>query len=87
MFDKRFSHLKFLEQDERGIILEEVKKELKEIEKKPLTATKEKESSTEEPPKKKKRFLGNDSSDEDDENEKTVKELDSYLYVRKEVER
>ena len=83
MFDKRFSHLKFLEQDERGIILEEVKKELKEIEKKPLTATKEKESSTEEPPKKKKRFLGNDSSDEDDENEKTVKELDSYLSEKK----
>ena len=88
LLDKRFSHLKFLEKEERDQILEEVKKELKEIEKKPLTATKEKESSTKEPPKKKKRFLGHglDSSDEDDlddETDKTEKELESYLSEKK----
>ena len=88
LLDKRFSHFKFLEKEGRDQILEEVKKELKEIEKKPLTATKEKESSTKEPPKKKKRFLGHglDSSDEDDlddETDKTEKELESYLSEKK----
>ena len=78
LFDKRFSHLK---KDERDLILEEVKKELKEIEKKPLTATKEKESSTEEPPKKKKRFLGHGLDFSDDDLDE--RELESYLSEKK----
>ena len=61
-FDKRFSLLKFLENDEKEIIEEEIKEKLKEVEK-----TMEKVPSSVQPPAKKKRFLGVGLADSDDD--------------------
>ena len=61
-FDKRFSLLKFLENDEKERIVEEIREELKEMEK-----TVEKAPSSDQPPAKKKRFLGLGLADSDDD--------------------
>ena len=55
LIDKRFSQLKFLDQEEKDGVLAEVKTELEELEKVYLSCTRDKENdrSAGEPPKKK----------------------------------
>jgi hypothetical protein len=76
-FDKRFSNLKFLKNEEREEAIAEIKEELKQIE----AETKEKQKESEEKqiePKKKKRFLGAGLSDSDEEAEGFEEEVKKY---------
>ena len=92
LMDKRFSQLKFLDEEEKDRVLREVKTELEELEKVHPSCTMDKENdrSVGEPSKKKKRFLGKDLASSDDEsdegenqNENTEKELERYLLEKK----
>ena len=83
-FDKRFSHLKFLDEDFKKEIIEDIKEELEAI-----AASMERNTNDEiveeREPSKKKRFLGAGLADSDDDEATggVSKELENYLNERK----
>ena len=84
-FDKRFANLKFIEKDEKEDVMEEIKSELREIEKEAKEILNKKDDSDKQP-KNKKRFLGAgglcDSSD-DDETDNVEIEMKNYEAERR----
>ena len=84
-FDKRFYNLKFLDQEDKEEVIEEIKEELKALEAESKAKAKEttNDKAVERPPKK-KRFLGAGLFDSDDEVLGGVdEELERYLKERK----
>ena len=81
-FDKRFSHLKFLKEEDKVELMESIKEELEAIEAEKVN---EKRGREEDEPVKKKRFLGAGFDDSDDEAETcgVEGELRNYLKERK----
>ena len=80
-FDKRFSHLKFLEEEDKQEVMEDLKAELEAIE---AVRGNENKDNDESEPLKKKRFLGAGFDDSDEEAACNVEgELKNYLNERK----
>ena len=85
-FDKRFSNLKFLDEEEKQAVLDEVMAEVKDVEEKSKRQklSDQGEMNENPPPQKKRRLLGAGlSDDEEEEMENAKAEMASYQAERR----